>query len=137
MTGDTGRREPIDRPTDLWRLPAVRFVEATFVRYQEPIRRYVSAHEVVEHPEAVEFRITTDEELPIRALPAVLFVGDQIVNDYEQLDREHYVFRAFDPARLMPGASISLGWPDRPDKTKVTDYRYEPPPRDEVGRPSE
>jgi hypothetical protein len=129
MTGDVARREPEDRPVDLWRLPAVRTVEIRHARYSEPIRRHLTAQEVAEYPEAIEFHVTTDGELPIRATPAVLFVGDVMVNDYEQLGRDRYVFRAFDPEELPPGAPISLGWPRRPEKTRLTGFRYEPPPQ--------
>jgi hypothetical protein len=127
MTGDAARREPTDHPADIWRLPDVRSIEIRHVRYSEPIRRYVTSQDVAEYFDAIEFHVTTDGELPVRAIPAVLFVGDVMVNDYEQLARDLYVFRAFDPEELMAGTPISLGWQRRPDKTQMTDFRYEPP----------
>lgn len=127
MTGDIGRRQPEERPADLWTLPEVVDLDIRHVDYAEPLRRYVTAREIADYSAAIEFHVTTDGELPIRAYPAVLFVGDVIVNDYEQVDRERYVFRAFDPEALPAGAPIALGWPRRPDKRRVTRFRYDPP----------
>jgi hypothetical protein len=127
MTGDVSPPQREERPADPWHLPTVISIEVKHANYDEPLRRYVTAREVAEFSEAIEFEVATDGELPIRALPAVMFVGEVMVNDYEQIDRQHYVFRAFEPDSLPPGAAISLGWPGRPDQTRETRFRYEPP----------
>jgi hypothetical protein len=134
MTGDIGRREPEERTADLWELPAVRSVEVRHARYAEPLRRYATARDVAEYPEAIEFQVETAAELPIRAIPPVLYVGDVMVAEFEQLDRERYVFRSFEPDSLPAGAPIALGWPRRADRRRSTEFRYEPPPEARRGR---
>ena len=63
----------------------------------------------------------------MRAIPAVLYVGDVMVNDCKQLARVLYVFRAFNPEQLMAGTRISLSWPNHPTRSRLTGFRYEPP----------
>jgi hypothetical protein len=127
MTGDVARQQPEDQPADLWSLPEVVSLEVRRARFKEPIRRYVTPREVAEYDEAIEFDLTTSAELPIRAYPPVLYVGDVMVSDVEQLGRERYVFRAFDFDALTVGAPISLGWPRVPDARRATNFRYDRP----------
>jgi hypothetical protein len=128
MTGDAARRQPEMRRSDAWSLPKVVALEVRRARFKEPLRRYVTPQDVAEYAEAIEFDLTTSAELPIRAYPPVLYVGDVMVSDFEQLGREHYVFRAFDFDALPTGAPISLGWPRRADGRRATKFRYDRPP---------
>jgi hypothetical protein len=65
--------------------------------------------------------------MPVRAQVPVLYVGDVMVSDFEQLGRDRYVYRAFDFDALPAGAPISLGWPGRADRRRATHFRYDRP----------
>jgi hypothetical protein len=127
MTGDVSRRQPDKRPSDAWSLPEVVALEIRRARFKEPLRRYVTPQDVAEYGEAIEFDLTTSAELPIRAYPPVLYVGDVMVSDFEQVGRDHYIFRAFDPDALPVGGAITLGWPRLADRRRSTAFRYDRP----------
>lgn len=129
MTGDVSRKQPERQPADPRALPDVVSLEVRHARFKEPLRRHVTPRDIAEYGEAIEFDLTTSAELPIRAYPPVLYVGNVMVSDFEQLGREHYVFRAFDLDALPAGAPIALGWPRLADGRRATSYRYDRPSR--------
>ncbi len=128
MTGDAAPREPDAQPVDLRSLPDVVALEVRHVQFGEPLRRYVTPGEVAEYGDAIELEVTTATELPIRSYPPALYVGEVMVADVEQVDRNRYIFRAFDATALPEGAPIVLGWPDDTERRRSTRFRYEPPP---------
>jgi hypothetical protein len=128
MTGDVSQRRPEPGSTGPRPLPDIVTVEIRHARYKEPIRTYVTPVEIAEYGEAIEFELTTSAELPIRAYPPVLYVGDVVVPDFQQLERERYIFRAYDPSGLTEGAPIALGWPNDREGRRATSFRYERPP---------
>jgi hypothetical protein len=127
MSTDAQGREPEPPPRDLRRLPDVLDVEVTRVRYRSPLVRYTGPNDTVEYDQAVELLVTTSEPFPIRAIPPVLYVGEQLVDDWEQVASTRYRFYAFRIGDLQDGATIRLGWPDEPDAAADTGHRFQSP----------
>jgi hypothetical protein len=125
MTSDSGSREE-DAPRPDFRLPEVLELRSKRIRYEPPkMRNFESS--LARHEEAVEFIITTDEPLPIRALGPVLYVGDAVVGESSPLrERNSYRFLAFELSKLKPGAPVSLGWSGQPrGERRRTRFSYE------------
>ena len=126
MSMDSQGREPELPPRDLRQLPDVLNVEVTRVHYATPLVRFTGPNDTVEYDQAVELLVTTSEPFPIRAIPPILYIGEQPVGDWEQVDATRYRFYAFRSEELRDGTPICLGWPDDPDTAKDTGYRFQP-----------
>ena len=72
------------------------------------------------------FEVVTDEPFTARALGPAVFVADQPVLTWDQLEPNHYRFYVFEAETLEGGAEISVGWLDsEPERRHRTDLRYE------------
>ena len=123
MNSDAEGREMPLRPTDRWALPEILKVKATLVKYLEPKVRYVQT-KAVNYWEAIEILVDTSDELPARAIPPVLFVGDVLVGDYERFAPRRYRFYVFEPGTLKEGAPVGLGWPQSPARRRESPFRF-------------
>ena len=125
MATDAGSRES-DAPKPDFTLPEVLELRSRRVRYEPPQHRNFESA-LAHHREAVEFVITTDRPIPIRALGPVLYVGDTPVGESAPLRQKNaYRFLAFDADALKPGAPVSLGWSGTAPKTRRrTKFAYE------------
>jgi hypothetical protein len=76
--------------------------------------------------EAVEFKVWISEAFPIRALGPALWIGNEALtsSDAEGLT---YPFFAFEPDKLKPNATISLGWSSPSEGRKETAHRFARP----------
>ena len=78
----------------------------------------------MEHGEAVEIVVETDDELPATAITAVLYLGDFAVSDYETIGHRTYKFYAFNVAALKEGAPVRLGWPTEAKREEADRLRF-------------
>lgn len=124
MATDPGSREP-EAPRADFELPELVDVRIRRVQFEPPkLRNFESTF--AERHEAVEFVITTDRPIPIRALGPALFVGKTPVTETSPLRKKNaYRFLAFDPQSLKPGAPISLGWSGQPRGERKSQFVYE------------
>lgn len=125
MATDAGSRESdVGKPD--FSLPEVLELRSRRIRFDPPKHRNFESG-LARHREAIEFVITTDNPIPIRALGPVLYIGDTPVGESAPLRKKNsYRFRAFDPGALKPGAPVSLGWSGQPRrKRKRTRFAYE------------
>jgi hypothetical protein len=113
MTADAGSPEPKEPRPD-FELPELVDVRIRRVTYEPPkLRNFRSA--LADERQAVEFVVTTDRPIPIRALGPALYVGGTALTETKPLrKRNTYRFFAFDTDALEPGAPISLGWSGQP-----------------------
>ena len=83
-------------------------LEVTRVRLKKPaevvergVKREVSV--------VLEFRVTSSQAIPVRALDPVLVVGDVSLREYRYEDHDHaLVFTLYDPERAKDGAAVYL-----------------------------
>jgi hypothetical protein len=111
-----------------------RLVEVTIRRvpFEAPRHRHFRSR-LSELSEAIEFRVRTDRPLNLStAITPVLFVGDTILTEGEQVGRNTYTFLAFEKDRLEPGAPVSLAYPYTPaDARPASRFRYHEPSSDD------
>jgi hypothetical protein len=109
-------------------LPRLVDIAIRTVLSEPPQYRYY-ASELGKFTEAIEFRVQTDRPMNLSmALTPVLFVGDTMLMEGEQLDETVYTFLAFKGDTLEPGAAISLAYPGTPTEARPeSKFRYEPP----------
>ena len=72
---------------DPWYLPEIVSIEAVRVHFRKPVPHAVGLKRT-ETREAVELRVRTVEEFPVRALSPALFIGDVVVNEYSPADAD-------------------------------------------------
>jgi hypothetical protein len=114
---------PYPRSNKQWSLPEVVGVQAARVRYSEPKIRFVG-RKMTEWREAVELLVRTAGEFPVRAISPALFIGDQMISDYEPAGINQYRFFAFDLEKLKEGAPIYIGWPQFPATKRNTRFSF-------------
>ena len=123
MASDSGSREA-DAPKPDFSLPEIVELRSRRVRYEPPRHRNFESS-LKGQEDAVEFVITTDKPIPIRALGPVLYVGGVPVGESSPLRKKNaYRFVALEPARLEPGAPISLGWTGVPPDMRRRQTRF-------------
>jgi len=113
-------------------LPKLVEVAIRRVPFEAPRHRHFRSR-LSEFKEAIEFRVRTDRPLNLStAVTPVLFIGDVILTEGEQVGRTTYTFLAFEQGPLAPGAPISLAYPYTPaDARPASRFRYDEPSRDE------
>lgn len=104
-------------------LPSVRNVEIVRVIYKRPLIRFHGGKEV-QHRQAVELIVETENELPACAVTPALFVGEHLLTDFEMTEDGRYRFFAFDEEELKEGAPIRLGWPDDRSKPQESGFTF-------------
>jgi len=109
MSFDADNKERQRKHPDPWYLPEIVSIEAIRVHFKKPVL-HAAGPKRTETSEAVELRVRTVEEFPIRALSPALFIGDVVVNEYSAVDKHLYRFVSYETQRLKPGTRISLGW---------------------------
>lgn len=123
MATDNTNRNPRGEEGSL--LPGIVSVRVKRARYTKP-RRYFNGLQPLDAREGVEVLIETTEELPIRTVSPVVFIGDVLPGDAEVAGPKLYRFFFFDLGRLKPGAPISFGFPNAPQFRIPTDFRFDP-----------
>lgn len=123
MSTDSGSRQP-DAPKPDFELPELVAVRIRRRQFEPPRLRNFKSTFADQH-EVIEFVITTDRPIPIRALGPVLFVGKTALTETTPLKRQNaYRFLAFEPDSLKPGAPISLGWSGEPRRERKSQFTY-------------
>jgi hypothetical protein len=118
-----GIPQPHPSSPDPWPLPRIVDVEVALRDYDAPRVTY-RGMERVEHRQAVEIVLETSGPIPARALSPVLYVGDELVEDWETVGPNHYRFYAFEPERLQDDAPLAIGWPDDGESRREAEQRY-------------
>ena len=108
---------------DLWHLPEVLSIEASKVNYPQSRLYYVETRPVLA-TEAVEIIVRTAKPFPVRAWSPAIFVGEVPVVEYETAGPKAYRFFAYDLKSLREGSSISLGWPQFPERRVQTPFVF-------------
>lgn len=73
----------------------------------------------------LEFRVTSSQAIPVRALDPVLMVGEVPLRDYRYEDHDHaLVFTLYDPEKAKDGAVVYLQFGnDAASRTKLQSFR--------------
>jgi hypothetical protein len=125
MSSDSGVKQP-EAPKPDFELPNVVDLSVRRIRFRpRKPRNFESVFS--QEDEAVEFVVSTDAPIPVRALGPALYVGQTAVVESEEVEPNVYRFLAFDDDGLRKRAAISLGWSGDPDTRRRTTFRYEPP----------
>ena len=127
MSADANQVE-IQAPGPRFELPKLVHITVRRIPFEPPKRRHFTS-KLSNFREAIEFRVQTDRPLNLStAITPILFVGDTMLTEGEQVDKNIYTFLAFEEATLEPGAAISLAYPYTPTEARPESrFRYEPP----------
>ena len=87
--------------------------------------------EVVEHgvkrevSDVLEFRVTSSQAIPVRALDPVLMVGEVPIREYRYEDHDRaLVFTLYDPEKAKDGAAVYLQFGnDAASRTELQSFR--------------
>jgi hypothetical protein len=73
----------------------------------------------------LEFRVTSSQAIPVRALDPVLVVGDVSLREYRYEDHDHaLVFTLYDPEKAKEGAAVYLQFGnDTASRTELQSFR--------------
>jgi len=73
----------------------------------------------------LEFRVTSSQPIPVRALDPVLVVGEVTVREYRYEDHDHsLVFTLYNPAKAKDGATVYLQFgTDTASRTELQSFR--------------
>lgn len=73
----------------------------------------------------LEFRVTSSQPIPVRALDPVLVVGDVSLREYRYEDRDHsLVFTLYDPEKAKDGAPVYVQFgKDAATRTELQSFR--------------
>src|SRR5215211_1305244 len=109
-------------------LPKLVHITIRRVPFEPPRHRHFTS-KLSDFSEAIEFRVQTDRPLNLStAITPVLFVGDTMLTEGEQLDKNIYTYLAFEEDELKPGAAIALAYPHTPAEVRPESrFRYESP----------
>lgn len=109
-------------------LPKLIDITIRRVPFEPPKHRHFTS-KLSNFSEAIEFRVQTDRPLNLStAITPVLFVGDLMLTEGQQVDKTIYTFLAFEEDKIEPGAAISLAYPNTTDEMRnVSKFHYEPP----------
>ena len=127
MSTDASQRET-QVPGPRLGLPNLAHITIRRVSFEPPRHRHFTS-KLSDFQEAIEFRVQTAWPLNLStAITPVLFVGDTMLTEGKQLDKNIYTYLAFEEDELEPGAVISLAYPHTPAELRPeSDFRYEPP----------
>ena len=109
-----------------WTLPAIVSVEISNVHFDKPRVQYVAGKRITQN-NAVQITVRLDGQVPFRAAPPVLLVGDHRFTAFDRKDDGAYDFYGYEPEKYCSGAMISLAWADFPAPQEKSDHRYEAP----------
>jgi hypothetical protein len=109
-------------------LPKLAHITIRRVPFEPPKHRHFTS-KLRDYRKAIEFRVQTDRPLNLStAITPVLFVGETMLTEGEQLEKNIYTYLAFEEGKLQPGAAISLAYPHTPAEVRPeSKFRYEPP----------
>ncbi len=123
MSSDAGSRRP-DPPRADFAMPKVLDIKIRATAFKAPRHRNFRSS-LRSSDDAVEFIVTTDGPIPVRALGPALYVGAIAVTEASQVGPNTYRFVAPSRAHLKRAAPISLSWSDEaPKEVKNPAFRY-------------
>lgn len=123
MTSDSGERLP-DLPRADFSMPKVLDIQIRATKFETPrLRNFASS--LSSSDDAVEFIVTTDGPIPIRALGPALYVGETAVTEVTEVGPNTYRFVAPTREGLERDAPISLSWTGQlPTDRERAIFRY-------------
>ena len=110
-----------------FKLPQIENIEIKLIPYEAPkLRCFKSSFS--KYSQAIEFIITTDAPIPVRALSPVLYIGEIPLTEGETIKENLYRFLAFEINQLKDNTPIYFGWQgDRKEQLRKTKFVYKRP----------
>ena len=110
-----------------FKLPQIENIEIKLIPYEVPKLRYFKSS-FSKYSQAIEFLITTDAPIPVRALSPVLYIGEMPLTEGETIKENSYRFLAFEINELKDNTPIYFGWQgDRKEHLRKTKFVYKRP----------
>jgi hypothetical protein len=110
-----------------FKLPQIENIEIKLIPYEAPKLRYFKSS-FSKYSQAIEFLITTDAPIPVRALSPVLYIGEIPLAEGETIKENSYRFLAFEINELKDNTPIYFGWQgDRKEQLRKTKFVYKRP----------
>jgi hypothetical protein len=113
-----------------WELPPIKDIKVRSTQYKARATRNF-ANPLPSSVDAIEIVVTLASPLPIRAMAPVLWVGGARLTESEAVDKKGMTIRfwSFDPAKLEPGAAITISWMGEGSGKAGTksEFTYKPP----------
>jgi hypothetical protein len=110
-----------------FKLPQIENIEIKLIPYEAPKLRYFKSS-FSKYSQAIEFLITTDAPIPVRALSPVLYIGEMPLTEGETIKENSYRFLAFEINELKDNTPIYFGWQgDRKEQLRKTKFVYKRP----------
>ena len=115
-----------------FRLPQIKDIKIKEIPYKPPKLRYFKSSSS-KYSKAIEFTVTTDGPIPVRALSPVLYVGKIPVIESEAIKENVYRFFAFETNELKDNEQIYFGWYGESEEQRLkTKFTYRKPDRIET-----
>lgn len=127
-----GGDQELHAPKSSLALPKILEIEVVRIRFREP-RPYYIGQKRLESSRGVELRVSTDSPIPIRALSPALYVGEAVIDAYEEIGKNVYRFIAYRVDELKEGAPIAFGWLNAAKRVQ-TEFHYTPKDAEEEER---
>ena len=116
-----------NRPKQNFQLPQVKDIKINLIPYTPPKLRYFKST-FSKYSKAIEFKVTTDGPIPVRALSPALYVGKIPVIEGEVITENVYRFLAFETNELIDNEPIYFGWYGDPEEPREkTNFTYKKP----------
>jgi hypothetical protein len=110
-----------------FKLPQIENIEIKLIPHEAPKLRYFKSS-FSKYSQAIEFLITTDAPIPVRALSPVLYIGEMPLTEGETIKENSYRFLAFEINELKDNTPIYFGWQgDRKEQPRKTKFVYKRP----------
>jgi hypothetical protein len=109
-------------PGPKWELPEIKDVKIRSRQFK-PRRPRNFDHPMAAVKDSVEIVVSLASPVPIRAMSPVLWVGGKQLTESEAADKSGKKLRfwSLDPAKLEPGAPISISWMN--EQPAITDQK--------------
>jgi hypothetical protein len=101
-----------------FQLPQIKDLKIKEIPYKPPKLRYFQSSSS-KYSKAIEFTVTTDGPIPVRALSPVLYVGKIPIIEGGPIKVNLYRFLAFETNKLKLNEPIYFGWFGDPQGLRI------------------
>lgn len=116
-----------------FQLPQIKEIMIKEIPYNHPKLRYFKSSSS-KYSKAIEFTVTTDGAIPVRALSPVLYVGKIPIIEGGAIKENIYRFLAFETNEFKDNEPIYFGWYGDQEGLRIkTNFTYKKPDRIETG----